>query len=211
MKIISIIAKNEINNKVEFDNGEYLFLTSETIFKFGLRKGDDIGNDIYEQLLEENKKYFIREKALSLLARRPHSAFELKVKLQQRKFDFHLIDEVIELLKKNNLLNDSLFVEKFIAEKISKKNLSIRKIESELIKKGINRNIIKNEIAKIEENNFEYESALKSVQKKIHQLKNRGIEGNELNRKIYSYLASKGYDYDVINKIVNEFKLNQDL
>lgn len=211
MKIISIIAKNEINNKVEFDNGEYLFLTSETIFKFGLRKGDDIGNDIYEQLLEENKKYFIREKALSLLARRPHSAFELKVKLQQRKFDFHLIDEVIELLKKNNLLNDSLFVEKFIAEKISKKNLSIRKIESELIKKGINRNIIKNEIVKIEENNFEYESALKSVQKKIHQLKNRGIEGNELNRKIYSYLASKGYDYDVINKIVNEFKLNQDL
>lgn len=211
MKIISIIAKNEINNKVEFDNGEYLFLTSETIFKFGLRKGDDIGNDIYEQLLEENKKYFIREKALSLLVRRPHSAFELKVKLQQRKFDFHLIDEVIELLKKNNLLNDSLFVEKFIAEKISKKNLSIRKIESELIKKGINRNIIKNEIVKIEENNFEYESALKSVQKKIHQLKNRGIEGNELNRKIYSYLASKGYDYDVINKIVNEFKLNQDL
>ncbi|OGV25575.1 MAG: hypothetical protein A3F18_08205 [Legionellales bacterium RIFCSPHIGHO2_12_FULL_37_14] len=61
----------------------------------------------------------VRDTAFNLLARREHSAFELKRKLMQRGYDPQAIDEVVIELKKEGYQSDERFLESFCRMKIS--------------------------------------------------------------------------------------------
>nr|HRI47016.1 hypothetical protein [Ignavibacteriaceae bacterium] len=70
-------AKDDETVVLELEDNKKLYLSLEVVLKNGLRKGDELNEDLFNFLIKENQKYFIRKKAIDLIARRPHSAFEL--------------------------------------------------------------------------------------------------------------------------------------
>jgi len=77
-----------------------------------------------------------RNKAMDLLARREHSAYELRQKLKQREFDPEEIELALEVLQQNNLQSDAQFTESYINNRVNA-GLGPIKIIHELRQKGV--------------------------------------------------------------------------
>ena len=77
-----------------------------------------------------------RNKAMDLLARREHSAAELRQKLKLREFDSDAIELALESLQRDNLQSDSRFTESYINHR-SNAGLGPIKIVLELRQRGV--------------------------------------------------------------------------
>jgi regulatory protein len=73
---------------------------------------------------------------MDLLARREHSAQELRIKLISRDFDADEIDLAIERLIDEGLLSDARFAEAFVASRVRKGQGPIR-IRGDLEQRGV--------------------------------------------------------------------------
>lgn len=62
----------------------------------------------------------VYERAVSLLARREHSSWELRYKLDQRQFPSHYIDAVVRRLKQEKYLSDTRFAEVFARSRVER-------------------------------------------------------------------------------------------
>ena len=213
MKIIRIVKKDEKNVVLYFDNNEKLYLSYEVFLKSGLRKNDDIPEDRFSFLVNENKIYFLKQKAFRYLGRRLHSAYEIKLKLKQKNYDNDLIDSIIEELKISNYINDYDFAKMFAEENIKNKFWGRRKVESELFKKGIERETILQVLSEKFSGENEINKALELGKKKLKTLLNRNLGDDKVMSKLISFLITRGYDYEtsrrtaeaLINKSPDDF------
>lgn len=205
MVIAKIQKKNDNNVIVLLDNDQKLFLSYEVLLKNGLRKGSEISESHFDFLVKENQKYFIKQKAYTLLGKRLHSVYELRTKLRQKKYDQDLIQITIDELLDSRYLDDTKFAEMFSEEKLRLKLWGKIKLKSELMKKGVSSAIItavlEEKFPAVEE---ELDNASQLVKKKYNSLKNRNMEKQKLVKRLYAYLISKGYSYDISRQAIEK-------
>lgn len=209
MKIERVVKKDDENVIIYLDNQEKLFLSYEVFLKNRLRKDMEITEDGFSFLVKENQKYFIKKKAYNLLGRRLHSCKELKLKLLRNKYESALVDEVLNYLLDKKLLNDYEFGKQFVDEKIRTKSWGKTKIKSELFKKGLSSQII-DELLNEEDLNYN-DNALLLAEKKLKILSKRDYDNRQLSSKLYSFLTSRGYDYDTITDVINHLLKDDNL
>ena len=208
MKIERIVKKDRRNVIIDFDDDSNLIINYEVLLKNGLRKGMEVSSDRFSFLIEENEKYKIKTSAINYLAKRIHSERELKTKLQQKKYDREIINQVVDELKERELVDDYKFSLIFIEEKIRTKLWGEKKIKSELLKKGINNEILSRVMSEKFPGDNSLENAVELASKKIKSLSYKNLEKRKLAEKVYAFLASRGYDYQVskeaVEKVLNE-------
>jgi len=202
MVITRIVQKGKNDVTIYFDNDSMLFLAVEVFLKSGLKKGDDISEDRFSFLIEQNKLFHIKQRAFRLLGRRQHASFELSRKLWNKDYEQKLIDEVIEDLQKKGYLDDKEFIRAFVAEKSKTKNWSTKKIKSELLKRGIDSKLI-DRMLNGQTVESDFENAMKLANKKYEVLLKRNLEAKELRNKLSAFLFSKGFDYELIKEVCN--------
>jgi regulatory protein len=200
MQVLSVVKKGKSDVTIHFDNDSVLFLAVEVFLKSGLKKSDDISEDRFSFLIEQNKLFHIKQRAFRLLGRRHHATSELRRKLWNKDYEQKLIDEVIEDLQNNGYLNDKEFIRAFVAEKSKTKNWSVKRIKGELFKRGIVSKLI-DEILIQHPIEADHESAMKLAKKKYEVLLKRNLEPKELRNKLSTYLFSKGFDYELIKEV----------
>ncbi len=108
----------------------------------------------------------------------------------------NLLDDIIEYLKEAGYINDKDYIRRLVNEYINLKNMSIREMKNKIYSKGIYADEIEDYINENKEMLEEYE--LKSAKKLIEKKKN--IE----KPKLKNYLVNKGFDPDIINKLLKE-------
>ena len=204
MKITRIVKKDEKNVVVYLDNEEKLFLTYEVLLKNGLRKDRDIPADHFQFLIRENQKHHIKQKAFSYIGRRHHSAFEIRTKLRQKKYDKDLIEEIISDLTENKYIDDLEFARLFADENIRLKLWGKNKIKGELIKKGVDQGIISQVLNEKFPGGNDLENAAELVMKKYRTLQKRKLDELKLKQKLYAFLSSRGYDYETSKEAVEK-------
>jgi len=201
MKIVRVVKKDDENVIVYLDNEEKLYLSYEVFLKNRLNKDMEISEDGFSFLVRENQKYFIKKKALNLLARRLHSCKELKLKLMRNKYEATLVDDVLRYLLEKKFLDDSQFGRQYVDEKVRIKAWGRNKLKSELFKKGLAPNLIE-EILSNNEKEIYSENAEMLARKKLKILMKREFDTRKLSSKLSSFLYSRGYDYDTISQVV---------
>ena len=204
MKIDRVSRKDEKNVSVYFDNGERLILSEDTFFNSGLRKGDEISEDRFSFFIEQNIIYHIKQRALSFLARRFHSERELLIKLKQKSYEERLIKLVLNELKEKSFIDDQVFANHFIEEKLKKKRWGNNKIRSALFSKGVSASIIDEVLKSFDSEVDQNEAALVLAQKKYEKLRLRESDERKLKQKITSFLLSRGFDYEVSSDVVGK-------
>ena len=204
MKIDRVSRKDEKNVSVYFDNGERLILSEDTFFNSGLRKGDEISEDRFSFFIEQNILYHIKQRALSFLARRFHSERELLIKLKQKSYEERLIKLVLNELKVKSFIDDQVFANHFIEEKLKKKRWGNNKIRSALFSKGVSASIIDEVLKSFNSEEDQNEVALSLAQKKYDKLRLRESDERKLKQKIISFLLSRGFDYEVSSDVVGK-------
>ena len=200
MLIVRILKKGNNDVTIQFVDDKFLILAVEVFLKSGLKKGDEISEDRFSLLIEQNKLFHIKQRAFRLLGRRMHSASELRRKLWNKDYEQKLIDEVIQDLKNNGYLNDEDFIREFVAEKTTTKNWSTKKVKTELLKRGIDNKLI-DEMLKGKQGDSEIENAMKLAKKKYDQLIKKNLEAKDLRNKLSAFLFSKGFEYDLIKEV----------
>jgi regulatory protein len=197
MRIDGIEKKDEKNVTITFENGERLYLAYDVFLKNGLKKNDEFSESRFSFLVEENQLFHLKQKAFRYLGRRLHSSYELKLKLKRKGYKQELIEQVIEELINGNYVNDYEFASLFADENIGNKLWGRKKLEAELFKKGIDRNIISQIINEKFSTGSELDQALELGRKKIKSLLSRGIDNEKLKIRLVSFLLTKGYDYEI--------------
>jgi len=202
MKILSLVKKNNFVT-VTFDNNDKLRLHYEVAVKCGLRKNDELSLDEIKSILDVEEKFNLKNSALRLVSRRPHSSFELRLKLQKKNFSKDDISEIIKDFLAKGYLSDNDFAERFIDEGIKKKK-GLMRIKSELYSKGISRDIIEQVLNKFDDDETLIENATIIARKKLESFNYKKYDANQKKQKLYSYLNNKGYSSDIIRQVVNK-------
>ena len=117
---------------------ESVFEFSEDVFistRFNV--GDSVDNDQFENIIRKQQVYESTYAALSLINYRFRSGAELFTRLKQKGFQLDVIEQTLDYLEEKKFLNDALFAENFIHDRIHSRLLGPIAIKQELVKHNI--------------------------------------------------------------------------
>ena len=180
---------------VELTDGYRFRVTSEQVSRFGLDEGRDLDPDEVPLLEKAYEAAVARRAALRLLKVRPRSAGELRRELVRRRHRAEAIAEVIKDFTETGLLDDRLFARLWIRERIEKKGFGRRRIASELITKGVDREVVESELDEGFGAEGELAVAERAARGRMRRLESVPLETRK--RRIYTYLMRSGFSSDI--------------
>jgi regulatory protein len=115
------------------------------------------------------------------------------------------VEEVISNLIENNYLNEERFAVQFAGGKFRMKHWGRRKIQYELLQKGVSSYCIKFALKQISEE--DYTQQLKKLAATKYELL-RGEHYLARQAKTAAYLVQKGFEPNLVNAVINEIVQN---
>lgn len=203
MQVVNInYSKSKEAFEVVFEDETKLLLNYNIFEKYKVSVDMDFSeNEILEM------KYFsdierAKSRAINYISGKLKTKYEVRLKLKENGFAEDVIDEVLDILEKEEYLNDKVYCEIFIEDKKKLNGYGKNKIKSLLIQKGISKNIFEDFLNEFEYDE-EFDNALKMGIKKLKLLSNE--EDNfKKKQKIINYLTYRGFGFDVINDVLKE-------
>lgn len=179
-----------------FVDGKFVFsLDISQVVDFKLKVGQEISKEELSELEKASEFGKLYQRTLEWVLIRPRCEREtydyLKKKTFEKRLDENYIGSIIEKLEDKKYLDDLKFAEWYVENRFVKKGVSRRRLEVELVKKGISREII-NQVFSESERNDETE-ILKIIEKK------RAKYDDE---KLIQYLVRQGFPYELVRDLV---------
>ena len=142
------------------------------------------------------KKKTALQKAAELLANQEQSSTILRQKLLARKYDAAQVDEALDKLKKYNYLDDEAACRRQFENFYSEGKLSIRQIFVKLIRRGFDKDFIKQLIP----DDFEEHERLAA-----EKLLAKKFPADFDRAKAWQFLAARGFDGEIISAAIENF------
>ncbi|HET7613339.1 MAG TPA: regulatory protein RecX [Gemmatimonadaceae bacterium] len=141
--------------------------------------------------------------ALNLLSGRPYSIQALHRKLIQKEYSAADADDAIRRLVDAGLLDDAKYAEQYARSKMLSTGASKRRLTQDLYRKGIKGDVATAAIAQvIDDEEIDTRAVVERVaRKKLAQLGD--LEPLVLRRRLFAFLARRGYDVDEIKRVVS--------
>ncbi|MDR1300517.1 MAG: RecX family transcriptional regulator [Candidatus Nomurabacteria bacterium] len=179
-----------------FVDDKFAFSLSETqLIEAGLKKGQVVSEDEVARLKSESDfgKNYIR--AVDLISRRLRSEKEIRDYAWRKQWTPENRDRVIERLTERGYLNDEKFAESFTHSRATTKNLSRRKMAQELMKKGLEKDLIEKTL----QNSAEYDE-----KQALQNLVAKKRDKYDSEQKLTAYLVRQGFSYDDVKNALSE-------
>ncbi len=194
-------------------DGKFAFGADEDlVVEKRLIVGKQLDNSELESLIFEAEVGKLMERMYGLFGRRQRSEKEVKDYLRNLSFKRKIkgkeeisdlvIDAAVEKLKQKGLINDKDFAKKWAEARRINKKRGKRAIMAELLQKGLDREDI---VEALENDNSQTEEKLaqEALEKKMDRWKK--LTPLEKKKKVYEFLARRGFDYDVIKDVVEKY------
>lgn len=173
-------------------DAEYKITTDVDFWsEYGVPNGTEIDENEWQTLVSDINYRKAFNKAADLLSRRSHSAFELKNKLL-KTVDLQSAEKAVEKFTELGYLNDEDFAEELSEYLFKTKKYSRNRVKQELIRRGIDREIIYRVLS--EDDTDAAESIISIINKSY--LRKLGEEGGK--QKVVAALMRKGFSYSDI-------------
>jgi regulatory protein len=176
-------------------------LSLDIVTKYDLHEGNEISQEEIDQLLFQEEKMKIRNRAFRLLGYRDRSIKEMEQRLRDQGFDRALVKEVIDEFLADATLDDHRFTRSYVHDYTHVKCRGNVFIQKELRKKGIPADMIQAEL----ELRDERELILGYITRKMSDL---NIEIPKQRQKMIHRLLTRGFSsslvYDIINQMQGE-------
>lgn len=134
------------------------------------------------------------QQALHFLSYRPRSEREIRDFLLRKKTSEDLIAQVVGKLKQENLINDTEFVTWWLEQRADFNPRGKLALKQELLQKGIDKELIETELAKIKQE--EYKNLARKVLSK---------KSNPDKQKLLALLIRRGFNYQTAREVIDEF------
>jgi len=127
--------------------------------------------------------------------------YDVRKKISEFNYPEDEITEIIEFLKKEKYIDEQRYAEAFVNDKYRFNKWGKYKINFALKQKHISEPIILEALKKIPDNNY-HSLLFDELSKKLRSLPKSS--GYELKSKLYRFAASRGYENDLILKVISE-------
>ena len=198
MIIENIDYSDKYNLVILTISGEDFSISYDLYNELLLNVGDQLNFDTYKDILADDEFNRGKNIVLSKISYAQKTSFEIEKILKDNGFSGNTIEKVINFLNEYGILNDELYVKSYVSDKHNISRWAKNKIRYSLKAKKISDILIETYIDKISDDE-EYEKAYNFALKKAKD--NFSMENKQ---KVYRYLTGKGFEFDIINKVVGE-------
>lgn len=198
-KIALKSSRNANIFKVEISGEEYI-LHSEIIVKYAISTGSEIEQRKLGEVLFESDVLIATNLAMNYVSSKLITTKQLKDYLRGKGYKSQVINKVINKFSEYGILNDENFASSYI--NIKQKSLSKRAIENKLMQKGVNKDIAKSYLEDFDDTSVAINTAEKFMKTKPYTQENV--------TKLLRHLSYKGFDWEVINKVITHLKINNE-
>ena len=200
MKILKYKKKRNGQYEIQLDSGKDLCLYEEVILNFSLLLKKNIGEEELDEILLSNQEYDVYYVALKSLKNRFKSVKELRISLLKKEYPVESVESAIHKLLSQGYLDDRSFAKAYINTQMITTSKGPKKIEKELLEKGVSRDIIVDELAI-----FTKDEQIIKIEKIANRLvrSNRSRGGIVLRKKIIQDLHNMGYSGSIVEDVLS--------
>lgn len=202
VKITSRIGKRGKVNL--YLNDEYLMSVPEDFwYSSPVRLTEEVDEAEFTEFLKAANAKSAYQKALELLSRRDYSSRMLANKLAE-KFDSEAVAFAVEKAVNAGLVNDEVYAKRLAEELVRNKGFAPRRIQSELIKKGISLDIAQEVTENLDINPDCL--IIELLQTKLQ----RALNAPKGTRRVFQSLLRKGYSRGAVLSAFRQLNIELD-
>lgn len=183
--------------RIIIDDDIVVQLYKGEVRKLGIKADSQFSNESYNEMYNILNKR-ARERSLFLLKDMDKTEKQIRDKLKLGDYPEDIINNAIEFLKKYGYVDDIRYAKLYISSKQNSK--SIKQIELELYKKGVNKENVSKVLLEMDLSN---EEALNKLIEKI--IKKYDLNDKTQYNKMCRYLLGKGFSYGEIQKALFKY------
>lgn len=199
---LSESGRREGRYVVQVDGAPAATVSVEAISRLGLTVGKVLAEPDMLILLEEGAILGAYDRALGMLAARDRSAAELRRKLLQKGVEAAHAEVAVARLVERGIVDDAKYARALVRSKALGGGASRRRVSQELGRRGVDRGVADEAVAEVwrEEEVDQREAAERLARKRLSSL--GGLEPLVQRRRLYAFLARRGYDADEIRHAI---------
>ena len=184
------------------DGHERGVVSARTIGGLGLREGRPLSERDLESLDDACEALQVFDRAADLLAVRARSVLELRRRLMRTDAKAWHIDQAIAQLVEIGALDDEAYARAVARGKREGSGFSRRRLETELYKRGVPRDVASEAISETlaDSQVDEFAAAVDAAQKRLRSL--RDVDAMTRRRRLYGFLARRGYEPELVNRVI---------
>lgn len=202
MTVTDIVEVNKAKVRVHLDGEAAFVLYKGELRTYQIKENSQITDDTYQKIMQEVLSKRAKSRCMHLLQTRDYTRKKLSDKLKQGEYPESIIAEALEYLTSYGYLDDTRYARNYISYHIQDR--SRKKIEMDLIKKGISRTDIQNVFHELMEEGLE-DNEEPLIQKLLIKKHFSTAEASlQEQQKMISFLLRKGFSMDKIRKVFNQ-------
>lgn len=183
-------------------DGEFLIgLSVETVLRLGLRTGDELSSEAVRTIVAAEELAGAKSAALRLLSVRPRTEREIRDRLRVKEYPDAVIARVVDDLRQSRLLDDEEFARMFIRDAIALRPVGRLPLRRKLLLLGVAKETVDRTLDEAFAGVDQTEVALGIARAYIRKCP-KGLEPAKLRSRVGSFLARRGYPWEVIQQVV---------
>lgn len=200
MIVTRITELDRKRNKIYID-GQFAFvLYKGELRQYHIAEGRELTAADYQEIMCTLLPKRAKLRAMNLLKSREYTEKKLRDKLAESCYPAEVVDEAIAYVKSFHYIDDERYAGQYIEYQLDFR--SKRRIENDLLEKGVDKDIICNIFSRLEEDGIQPDetSMIEKLLRKRHfDKENATIQEKQ---KTYAFLARKGFSHENIQKAV---------
>lgn len=205
MKVTQIEELSKARSKVYIDNEFAFVLYKGELRIYNIKENEEISNNAYNEIIKNVLPKRAKIRAMNLLTKRDYPTAKLRQKLKEGLYPDDVIEEALEYVASYNYTDDHRYALDYI--NYHENDKSRKRINQDLITKGISREIIDRAWISFEENggHKNEEQMVRRILEKKNYFSN-SLEYKE-KQKIMASLLRKGFEMDTIKRVMLDIEL----
>lgn len=203
VRIVKYKKENSGKYKIYLEDGSSLDTYEDVLINNNILYKKDINHELLNKIESDNDYQKIYNSCIKYISIRVRSVKEIREYLIRKNISSDMIDKIIDSLISKNILNDNLYTELYIKDKLNLTNWGKYKIINKLREAGIDNDIIYK---------YDYLFDRDEEIERIKKLINKSIKSNHKNNinfrnKIYTNLVNLGYDKELVIYVLNNLDI----
>lgn len=196
---------------VHADGAPVATVSADIIDRLGLRIGVTLTEPEADAVRRESAMLATFDRAVGMLAVQARSSSDLRRALVRKGEDASSVDAAIERLLAQGLLNDATYARQLARTKMVGQGASRRRVQQEMFRRGIGREQATEAIeATVADEALDEEAIVERVaRRKLRSL--AGLDPVTRNRRLWSFLARRGYALDDIRRVLARVTAEPDI
>ncbi len=164
---------------------------------------DETAGEDKEEELRDARSYL-----QLLLEYRPRTEEELRDRLSEKDYSPDIIEDVVDWALKKGLIDDELFAEYFVEDRLQNKPMGRSGLYKELLEHGVKKEVAKEVLDKKTSSRTEEDRCRELARKRLSKYQGEDVKSRY--RKTLGFLERRGFSRGLVNSILKEILFNND-